>query len=619
MPQYPPHPHQQHPHHPQHPQQMVYAHPHQVPHPQYMAQYPHPQMQQYPYHPWPPHPHMAQAPHQYVSPYMGPHVVGYAPQPGYAPHPGNVPQAARGQHPGHVPQQGNAPPQPGNIPQAGRGQQPGRGPRPANAPPQPVPAPPAGPVSQPGAASQPRNVPQAGNAGQPGNVPPQSPLFTPVGTPRWSPTPTPAPQSVASTPARQSASPTPVPESTASTPAPETVPSTPAPESVASTPAPESVASTPAPEPSSSRTTRTSDMGPPPKKKRGPKPKPLSERKPLRTTPIVRKENSYSKQKRKEVITWMVHHRVSRLGEMVPPSAQDAENHFKIPRSTIAGWKTAFVYGLEAIKQLLDQSQPYKVILGARNIQRAQKSYDELNYDRSASGVTILPLELNDLKGVKSFADQTLEKLGQGKIDYLLLNAGLGGVSADEPGPNGSKWCEPHVVNHLSQYYLVHLLREKLVESKSRIVFVSSGAVRRVSDPSKLDEELKAGSGADAGTTYCNTKFTGLLGAHWWRRQLADTNDVVAVSPGLIPGTGLAKKMGIQSSMPDAKSIPEGASSVLAALTRSDFPEDRDRIFLTSWGEWWEKAMIEKSTDKALQDKWCPSKEEIERDAGIST
>lgn len=32
----------------------------------------------------------------------------------------------------------------------------------------------------------------------------------------------------------------------------------------------------------------------------------------------------------------------------------------------------------------------------------------------------------------------------------------------------------------------MHLLREKLVESKSRIVFVSSGAVRRVSDPSKF-------------------------------------------------------------------------------------------------------------------------------------
>lgn len=61
-----------------------------------------------------------------------------------------------------------------------------------------------------------------------------------------------------------------------------------------------------------------------------------------------------------------------------------------------------------------------------------------------------------------------------------------------------------------------------------------------------------------------------------------------------------------------------GAQSILRAFTRSDFPEDPDRIFLTSWGEWWEKSVIEKTTDKALQDKWCPSKEDIERDEGIS-
>ena len=77
------------------------------------------------------------------------------------------------------------------------------------------------------------------------------------------------------------------------------------------------------------------------REKRGPKPKPLSERKMLRTTPIVRKEASYSKRKKQEVIMWMLHTRVDRRGEMVPPSTTDAENHFQIPRSTIAGWKKA--------------------------------------------------------------------------------------------------------------------------------------------------------------------------------------------------------------------------------------------------------------------------------------
>lgn len=33
-----------------------------------------------------------------------------------------------------------------------------------------------------------------------------------------------------------------------------------------------------------------------------------------------------------------------------------------------------------------------------------------------------------------------------------------------------------------AQHYLVHLLRERLVESRARIVFVSSGVIRRVQD-----------------------------------------------------------------------------------------------------------------------------------------
>ncbi|CAH0058479.1 unnamed protein product [Clonostachys solani] len=276
--------------------------------------------------------------------------------------------------------------------------------------------------------------------------------------------------------------------------------------------------------------------------------------------------------------------------------------------------------GFEAIKQLLQQAQPYKVILGARNTEATENAYSSLSFDRSKHSLSVLPLELNNLKDVKSFARQALEKLGNDDIDYLLLNAAISDP-AQGPGPHGSKWSEILIVNHTSQHYLVHLLREKLAASKARLVFVSSGAVRNVPDPSVLDEDLLAGSGKDSMTSYPQSKFVALLAAHWWRRQLAGQCDVVAVSPGLIPTTGLQRgsKLSFPSAiMKDAKSVPEGAKSILEALTRSDFPEDPEQIFLTSWGEWWPKDVYALSLDEALQNKWCQSQEEIETELGIT-
>lgn len=153
-----------------------------------------------------------------------------------------------------------------------------------------------------------------------------------------------------------------------------------------------------------------------------------------------------------------------------------------------------------------------------------------------------------------------------------------------------------------------------------------------------MDTDLKAGAGADGKTVYCQTKFAQYLGAQWWRRELSGTNTVVAVSPGLIPGSGLGRGSGVNGSMdmPDAKTVPEGkseverkyerlsltshagAASILEAFTRSDFPEDPERMFLTSWGEWWEKSVFEQSLDKDLQKKWSPTKEQLEKDEGLA-
>jgi len=273
--------------------------------------------------------------------------------------------------------------------------------------------------------------------------------------------------------------------------------------------------------------------------------------------------------------------------------------------------------GFEAVKQLLAQSdQPYNILLGARGVARTRNAFTTLDYDTTKHSVTVLPLELSDLRSTRTFAHDVLHTLGDGtKIDVLLLNAAISDGS-EKPGPNGSKWSEPFVVNHLAQHYLVHLLREKLVESKSRVVVVSSGAVRQVEDPSVLDEHMKGGSGISGFKLYGETKFIQLLGAHWWRRQLAGQCTVLAVSPGLIPGTGLGRgmNMDLPANMPDAKSVPEGAASILRAFNRDDFPEDPEQIFLTSWGEWWPKDVYGKTLDIGLQDKWCPTREDIEKE-----
>lgn len=102
------------------------------------------------------------------------------------------------------------------------------------------------------------------------------------------------------------------------------------------------------------------------------------------------------------------------------------------------------------MKQLLAKPEPYRFILGARDTERTKKAYDDLKFDSSTHSLTVLPLELSNLKAVKSFAQQTLEKLGRDRLDYLLLNAGMA-KGASGPGPHGSKWCEAYVVNHLCE------------------------------------------------------------------------------------------------------------------------------------------------------------------------
>ena len=97
-------------------------------------------------------------------------------------------------------------------------------------------------------------------------------------------------------------------------------------------------------------------------------------------------------------------------------------------------------------------------------------------------------------------------------------------------------------------------------------------------------------SGTPFQRTYENSKFTQLLTAHWWRRELKGQAEVVAVSPGLIPDTALMQnameRMNMkfpESALKDANSIPEGKTAdvllgVLSLKWEADLLGDRRTV-----------------------------------------
>lgn len=82
----------------------------------------------------------------------------------------------------------------------------------------------------------------------------------------------------------------------------------------------------------------------PPRKRPGPKPKPLSERVYKPAKPIQRIENSYSQRRKEEVLLYLLNHTIydpdswKSVNCYRKPFQRDAAKHFKIPEATIHTW-----------------------------------------------------------------------------------------------------------------------------------------------------------------------------------------------------------------------------------------------------------------------------------------
>jgi hypothetical protein len=100
---------------------------------------------------------------------------------------------------------------------------------------------------------------------------------------------------------------------------------------------------------------------------------------------------------------------------------------------------------------------------------------------------------------------------------------------------------------------------------------------------------------------YHASKFIQLLGANWWRRQLGTLATVIAVSPGLVVGTGLGRHLDFTpdlSKIPDKLTVEEGmsvmaTSSPKIAATNTSMQEPETY-----------SALLTKLTSQRIQSKY---------------
>lgn len=125
----------------------------------------------------------------------------------------------------------------------------------------------------------------------------------------------------------------------------------------------------------------------------------------------------------------------------------------------------------------------WRVLLSARNPQRAQAAVEQIHRQTGSEQVDVVDMELTSLESVRAGAAQALELAPQ--LDVLINNAGTVTNDRQITGDGLEMIMQ---TNHFSHFLLTSLLLPRLLESSdARVINVSSGGYRRAV-PMPLDD-----------------------------------------------------------------------------------------------------------------------------------
>jgi NAD(P)-dependent dehydrogenase (short-subunit alcohol dehydrogenase family) len=211
----------------------------------------------------------------------------------------------------------------------------------------------------------------------------------------------------------------------------------------------------------------------------------------------------------------------------------------------------------------MDQAKPQRVVvmtgatagLGAHAAQRiaAQPGTRVIIGARGRGptvpgGAEVIPLDLASLDSVREFAGAVTRKLGDARIDILVLNAGMQTASTDGRSTDGYELT--FAVNHLAHYLLARLLLPRIADH-GRLVITTSDThdpaitpiAPKTLDPQTLAHPGKSGFGTGM-RAYSSSKLCNMMTA----QSLAALDEVkarqitvIAFNPGLTGGTSLGR------------------------------------------------------------------------------
>lgn len=173
------------------------------------------------------------------------------------------------------------------------------------------------------------------------------------------------------------------------------------------------------------------------------------------------------------------------------------------------------------------------VALVGRNKEKLEQTIEEIKIQFPDAKLDIFVCDQSLMSQVRELARQLLAKYP--KIDVLMNNAG---ISCQKLFITDEGLERVFTTNHLSSFLLTNLLLERLIQSKARVVNVSSSMHKHVS----LDfDNLQSVRGYNWDNSYSRSKLMNLMFTfELARRCQGKTITVNAIHPGLVK-TGIAR------------------------------------------------------------------------------